>query len=111
MAVKIITTPLYEQFVKTNRTVVIDFYAQWCGPCKMLEPIMEDLSDHFANKNVQFGKVDIDLNQSLAAELGIKSIQTVIIYRHGKILTHFVGFKNKQEVQQLIDQAIQPDQI
>ena len=70
---------------------------------------MEEISEIYTPRNVQFGKVDIDLNQSLAAELGIKSIPTVIIYRHGKILTHFVGFKNKQEVQQLIDPAIQPD--
>ena len=109
MAITTLTTPSYEQFIKTHRTVVVDFYAQWCGPCKMLAPIMEQLSTEYASRNVDFAKVDIDLNQDVARALGVASIPTVVIYRHGKIHSHFVGFRSKPDIKAMIDEAIKQE--
>ena len=109
MAITILTTPTFEQYIKTHRTVVVDFYAQWCGPCKMLAPIMEQLSNEYASRHVDFAKVDIDLNQPIAQALGIASIPTVVIYRHGKIHSHFVGFRSKEEIKKLIDESIKQE--
>ena len=109
MAVLTLTTPTFEQFIKTHRTVVVDFYTQWCGPCKMLAPIMEQLSNEYAPKHVDFAKVDIDLNQPIAQALGIASIPTVVIYRHGKIHSHLVGFRTKPDIKARIDEAIKQE--
>ncbi|MCF0227406.1 MAG: thioredoxin [Malacoplasma sp.] len=109
MAINILTTPNYEQYVKTHRTVVVDFYAQWCGPCKMLSPIIEQLSEEYGSRHVDFAKVDIDLNKELAQALRIVSIPTVIIYRNGKIHSHFVGYRSKPKIKQMIDEAIKQD--
>ena len=109
MAINILTTPTFEQYIKTHRTVVVDFYAQWCGPCKVLAPIMEQLATEYQPKHVDFAKVDIDLNQPIAQALGIASIPTVVIYRHGKIHSHFVGFRSKEDIKKLIDEAIKQE--
>ena len=109
MAVSILTTPNYEQFIKTHRIVVVDFYAQWCGPCKMLSPIMEQLSEEYATRGVDFVKVDIDLNKDLAQALRIASIPTVVIYLHGKIHSHFMGYRSLPEVKQFIDEVLKQE--
>ncbi|MCF0124788.1 MAG: thioredoxin family protein [Clostridia bacterium] len=75
----------------------------------MLAPIMEQLSTEYASHHVDFAKVDIDLNQDVARALGIASIPTVVIYRHGKIHSHFVGFRSKLEIKTMIDEAIKQE--
>lgn len=70
--------------------VVVDFWAPWCGPCRMLAPIFEEVSQKF--DNVVFGKVNVDENQDLAAELGIMGIPTIIIYKNGEKVDQITGF-------------------
>jgi thioredoxin 1 len=85
-------------------TVVIDFWAEWCGPCKMLTPILEELDSEM--QDVSFYKVDADANQKLAGDLGINSIPTVLIYKNGEPVAKQIGAKPKALMRKVIEDAI-----
>lgn len=102
MAVLYISTPNFEAFIRTHKYTVIDFYADWCGPCKMMSPIMAKLSEKFKNQNIYFGKVNINLEQPIAQRFNITSIPTVIIFDQGKPINQFVGFRPENEISNFI---------
>ena len=79
-----------DEVVKASQPVVVDFYADWCGPCKVLEPVIHQLSKEYAGK-VKFVKVDTDANQELAAQFGIMSIPTVMFFAKGKVEDIVIG--------------------
>ena len=79
-----------EEVVKSSEPVVVDFYADWCGPCKMIEPVIHQLSEQYKGK-VKFVKVDTDANQELAQQFGIMSIPTVMFFAKGKVEDIVVG--------------------
>ena len=79
-----------DEVVKSSQPVVVDFYADWCGPCKMIEPVIHKLSEEYQGK-VKFVKVDTDANQELAAQFGIMSIPTVMFFAKGKVEDIVVG--------------------
>jgi thioredoxin 1 len=79
-----------EEVVKAPQPVVADFYADWCGPCKMIEPTIHKLSEEYQGK-VKFVKVDTDANQELAAQFGIMSIPTVMFFSKGKVEDIVIG--------------------
>ena len=79
-----------DEVVKSSQPVVVDFYADWCGPCKMIEPVIHQLSTEYAGK-VKFVKVDTDANQELAAQFGIMSIPTVMFFAKGKVEDIVIG--------------------
>jgi thioredoxin 1 len=79
-----------EEVVKSTQPVVVDFYADWCGPCKMIEPVIHQLSEEYKGK-VKFVKVDTDNNQELAAQFGIMSIPTVMFFAKGKVEDIVIG--------------------
>ena len=85
-----------DALVETGATVVCDFWAAWCGPCRMLGPVIEELSEEF--ENVQFVKVDVDENGDLAASLGIFSIPDVYIFEGGKVKAHNLGYLPKEQM-------------
>ena len=86
--------------------VVLDFGATWCGPCKKLEPIIEELSKELEGKAI-FAKVDIDEAQSTAQKFGVMSVPTVVFLRAGEPVYKFVGLMPKNKIQQLLDQHLQ----
>ncbi|MDE1857926.1 MAG: thioredoxin [Thaumarchaeota archaeon] len=79
-----------DEVVKSSQPVVVDFYADWCGPCKMIEPFIHQLSKEYAGR-VKFVKVDTDANQELAMQFGIMSIPTVMFFAKGKVEDIVVG--------------------
>jgi len=84
----------------TDRLVLVDFWAQWCGPCKMIAPLIESLSNEIPE--VIFAKVDVDQNLSLAREFGIASIPTLKIFKGGNVVDTITGFKPKEELEAAI---------
>jgi thioredoxin 1 len=79
-----------QEVVKSEKPVVVDFYADWCGPCRIIEPIMNQLSKEYDGK-VKFVKVDTDANQELAMQFGIMSIPTVMFFAKGKVEDIVIG--------------------
>lgn len=76
---------------KSKQPVVVDFWAAWCGPCRSLAPIMEQVAEEYSGK-VKFGKVNVDQNQALTARFGIKGIPTLLFFKDGQVVDQEVGF-------------------
>lgn len=92
----LVTKQSYEnEVLKSDKTVIVDFYADWCGPCKMIAPILEEI----ANENdVKLCKVNVDNDGELAMGFGIASIPTILIYKNGEITSRIVGYRTKDEI-------------
>ena len=91
-----------EDVLKAKEPVFVDFYTTWCGPCKKMAPVIEELSKEFSGK-VKFLKVDVDDNGKLAEELKIESIPTFITYKKGKAVHRFSGLSEKAEISKKIE--------
>ena len=90
-----------EEVIKVDQVVVVDFWASWCGPCKMLTPIMEELSEEMS-KNAIFAKVNVDENPVLSQKYKVVSIPTVLIFKNGEAIDTMVGFRPKQDIKNTI---------
>ncbi|RYD37901.1 MAG: thioredoxin [Verrucomicrobiaceae bacterium] len=100
-AVRDIAESDYEAFIATRgKLVVVDYHAGWCGPCKVLSPVLEKLAAESGGK-VLIGKVDVDANPSLAENAGVRSIPDVRVFRDGAQLDRFVGVLKKNEIQRM----------
>ena len=98
MAVLKITEENYEnEVLKSNIPVIIDFYADWCGPCKMMSPIIDTISEELGD-NVKVGKINTDENTNLAMQYGIMSIPTILIIKNGEIAKSFIGVTDKETI-------------
>ena len=82
----------FEKKIKDNKVVIIDFWAAWCGPCRMLAPIMDDVENLFPN---QVGKVNVDEERDLAAKYGVRSLPTVIFFKDGEVMERIPGVAPK----------------
>ena len=93
------------QVISSEQPVLVDFWATWCGPCRALAPILEDLSNEYVGK-VTIAKVDVDSNQSTAAQFGVRSIPTLLLFKDGQVIGQLVGNVPKQRLMEFVDQAL-----
>ena len=98
--VQTVTTANFEEIVKNNETVLLDFWATWCGPCQMQGPIIDALAEK--RQDVVFGKVNVDEEIALAQQFGVMSIPTLIIFKNGEIVQKTVGLQDEASVEQLL---------
>ena len=91
----------YEQKINEDKLTIVKYFANWCGPCKVLTPIMEDVIKNYPDINA--GEVNIDTNMALAQKDGIRGVPTVVFYKNGKLLEKIVGLAQAQNYQAKID--------
>src|SRR5437016_13828784 len=82
--------------------VLVDFWAEWCGPCKMIAPVLDELAEEYEGR-VKIGKVNIDEQQALAAEYGIRAIPTLLLFSQGQVADQIVGLKSKRDLKASFD--------
>ncbi len=96
-----VTSENFEQEVlKSEKVVLVDFYADWCGPCKMLSPVMEEIAKE--NEDIKVVKINIDNQRDLALDYDVMSIPTVVAIKNGQEIDRLVGFADKSEILNLI---------
>ena len=100
-----INTEKFDELIKGDKPVVCDFFATWCGPCKMLAPVMEEVSKDFTDKAV-FVKVDIDENMELASRYGIMSIPLVAFFKNGEMKAKSLGYTSKTETKDFLEKNL-----
>ena len=86
-----------QEVLKSNIPVVVDFWAEWCGPCRMVAHIVEELSEEYTGK-IKFGKLDVDSNPGTASRFGIRSIPTLLIFKAGEEVGRLIGAKPKSQL-------------
>ena len=98
MSVLTITEQNFEEEVlKADKTVLIDFYADWCGPCKMMSPVIDEIAEE-VGETVKVGKVNVDENMNLAQQFNIMSIPTIMVFKNGNVAKTFIGVTSKDEI-------------
>lgn len=95
MALEFTDANFQETVLQSDKPVLVDFWATWCGPCRMLSPVIEQLHNDFEGKAL-IGKVDVDNNQQIAMEYGIRNIPTVLIFKNGEVVDKVVGVSPKE---------------
>ena len=105
MALEITDSNFDETVLKSDKPVLVDFWAAWCGPCRMVGPIIDELSEEYEGKAV-VGKVDIDSNQQYAAQFGVRNIPTVLVFNNGELVDRKVGVSSKNDYAQALDSLI-----
>ena len=105
MALEITDATFEETVLKSNKPVMVDFWAAWCGPCRMVGPIIDDISKEYADKAV-VGKVDVDANQEFAAKYGVRNIPTVLVFQNGEVVGRQVGVAPKNSYTEAIDSLL-----
>lgn len=90
-----------EKVIKSQKLVIVDFFADWCGPCKMLSAVLDKLKAE--NPDISFYKVNVDDNPQLAEQFEVSSIPNVIFFKNGKIVDRSIGFKTFRQLQDMID--------
>ena len=96
----------FDQIVLQSKTpVLVDFWAEWCGPCRMVAPVVEELAEEYEGK-ISFAKLDVDQNPRTASKYGIMSIPTLLIFKDGNPVSNIVGFRPKAELKRSLDDVL-----
>jgi thioredoxin 1 len=108
MASPLIVTLTQENFeseaLKSGTPVLVDFWAEWCGPCKMIAPVLDELADEYQGK-VKIGKVNVDEHQDLAAQFRVSAIPTLLLIKNGQVAEQMVGAKSKRDLKASLDRV------
>nr|WP_314602805.1 thioredoxin [uncultured Capnocytophaga sp.] len=105
MALQITDASFEEVVLKSDKPVLVDFWATWCGPCRMLGPVIEELATEYEGK-VVVGKVDVDNNQEFASKYGIRNIPTVLVFKDGEVVGRQVGVAPKKTYTDALDSLL-----
>jgi len=95
----------YSDFLSRNNLALVDIWAEWCGPCKLIGPIIDQISVDFQSK-LSVGKLDADVNRDIVKELGIRNIPTILLYKDGVIINKSVGAITKEKLTEMINEHI-----
>ena len=95
-----------EEVLKSSLPVLVDFWAEWCVPCQMIAPIVQEISEEFAGE-IKVGKINVDKNPLTATTFMVKAIPTLILFNEGKVAQHFVGLQPKEVIVQAISSLLQ----
>ena len=90
------------EVLQSTKPVIVDFFATWCGPCKMLGPVLEETADE--TQDIKIVKVDIDENMDLAQQFGIMSVPTLMLFKDGEEYGREIGLKSKEQLKEIIDE-------
>jgi len=91
-----------KEVLESSTPILVDFWAEWCGPCKMIAPVLDELAEEYDGK-VRIGKVNIDNEQGLAAEYGVRAIPTLLLFQKGQVAEQIVGLKSKRDLKNSFD--------
>ncbi|UCS95328.1 thioredoxin [Echinicola marina] len=100
-----ITDANFEEIINSDQPILVDFWAEWCGPCKMIGPVVEEIAGEYDGKAV-VGKVDVDANPGVASKFGIRSIPTLLFFKNGEIVDKQVGAVPKAVLSQKLEAQI-----
>ena len=105
MALQVTDASFDEVVLKSDKPVLVDFWARWCGPCRMLGPVIEELATEYEGR-VVVGKVDVDNNQEFAAKYGVRNIPTVLVFKDGEVVGRQVGVAAKKTYTDALDSLL-----
>jgi thioredoxin 1 len=95
------------EVLQSSTPVLVDFWAEWCAPCRMVAPVVEQINEDYAGE-IKVGKLDVDSSPVISAQLGVLSIPTIILFKDGKPIQRMVGFQPKPSLKSKIDAALAP---